>query len=298
MNAMQPQQGIARELSLSEVFSKTFEIFRQGFKKYFVLFVVVEAIIGVVTAIAQKAFILPTLSSNPTPEQLFSWLPAFFGALIPLVAMIGIVSVIFFPIAQGSAIKLASEQIENKETQLGALVRYAASKLLSIWALNLIFGVIVILGFIALVIPGIILAIMYALSFPILLLEDKGILESMGRSRELVRHRWLKTFGTFFIFAIIVAIASGIVSALSGPFGIASPVVSGILSAFYQPLFPILLVVYYYSNCARVSLGPASQTQPAPTTTTQAGMRFCINCGTQMPYPARFCPNCGAKQPA
>jgi hypothetical protein len=42
----------------------------------------------------------------------------------------------------------------------------------------------------------------------------------MGRSRQLVSHRWAKTFGTFLVLAIIVLIASLIFSAITAPLGI------------------------------------------------------------------------------
>lgn len=287
MNGVLPEQDINRELSLKEVISKTFDVYRQGFTKYFVLFVVVGTIIGVVTAIAQHAFIIPTTPSNPTPEQLLNWLPSFFGALVPLVASIGIVNVVLSPIAQGGAIKLASEQIVKGKAELWPSVRFAASKLLWVWALNIIVGVLVVLGFIALVIPGILLAIMFALAFPVLLLENKGVFDSMGRSRELVSHRWFKTFATLLVLGIIVAIASAILSAISQPFGIVGPLVNGILSAVYQPLPPILLAVYYYSNLARI----------APDTVARDGTKFCVNCGAKLASSPTFCPQCGAKQP-
>ena len=258
MNGVQQEQKIERELTLGEVISKTFEVFRRDFTKYVVLFAVVEVIIGVVTALAQNAFVLPTPPPNPSPQQFFSWFSGFLGALVPLVASILIVTAVFFPIAQGSAIKLASEQIEKARADLGASVRFAASKLIRIWALSVVVGIIVVLGFIALVVPGIILAIMFSLAFPVLLIENKGVLDSMRRSRELVGHRWLKTFGVYLILGIIVAVASFIVGAISRPFGVASPVVNGLLSALYQPLFPILLAVYYYSSVARTTPLPAS----------------------------------------
>jgi hypothetical protein len=297
VNGVLPEQGIERELSLAEVISKTFDLYRQGFTRYFLLFVVVEAVIGVVTGIAQHAFILPTVPSNPTPQEFFNWMPGLFGALIPLVGLIGIVNIVFFPIAEGGAIKLASEQIEKRQAELGASIRFAASKLLWIWALSIVVGVILFLGFIALIIPGIILAIMFALALPVLLLENKGVFDSMGRSRELVRHRWLKTFATFLLLAIIVIICSAIASAVSGPFGVASPVVNALLSAFYLPLSPILMTVYYYSNHARMTPIPTGQPL-APATSAQPGTRFCTNCGTQLASSATFCPNCGARQSA
>ena len=170
-----------------------------------------------------------------------------------------------------------------------------SQKLLSIWALNIIVGIIVFLGFIALIVPGIILAIMFSLALPVLLIENKGVTESMGRSRVLVGQRWLKTFATLLVLGIIVIIASVIISAIKGLFGIASPVVNGILAAFYQPLFPILLAVYYYSNLARISQPPPSPMWTGPTTTAPPGVKLCPTCGTQNVSSATFCTKCGAR---
>ncbi len=292
---MQPEQRIRRELSLGDVISKTFELYRRDFTKYFVIFAVVGVIIGIVTALARQAFVLPTLPPNPTPQQVSNWSLGFFETLVLLVALISIVTVVFSPIAQGTAIKLASERIEKGHAEMGTSVRFAVSKLLWIWALSIVVGVIVILGFIALIVPGIILAIMFSLAFPVLLIENKGILESMGRSRELVSHRWLKTFATFLVLGIVTVVASAIINAISGLLGVAGPVVDGLLSAFYQPLFPILLTVYYYSNLARITPLPADQMPTGPTMTAQAGMKFCPTCGTQLVSSATFCFQCGAR---
>src|SRR3989454_10795611 len=292
---MQPEQGISRELSLGENISKTFEVYRREFAKYFVLFAIVGVIVQVVTTLAQQAIVLPTLPVNPTSEQVSSWFAALFGAFFLLIGAIFIVNIVFSTIAEGSAIKLASEQITKGEANLGAAIKLAISRLLSIWALSIIVVIIVFLGTLALVVPGIILAIMFSLALPVLLIENKGVTESMGRSRQLVSHRWGKTFGTFLVLGIIVLIASLIFSAITAPLGIIGPVVNGILSAFYQPLFPILMAVYYYSNLARISTLPADQMPTAPTMTAQAGMKFCPSCGTQLASSATFCSKCGAK---
>jgi len=292
---MQPEQGIKRELSLGEVLSKTFELYRRDFTKYFVLFAVVGVIIGVVTTLARQAFVLPTLPSHPTPQQFSSWFSAFLGAFFLLFGVILVVTVVFSAIAQGSSIKLASERIENGHANIGASVRFAVSKLLWIWALSIVVGVILILGFIALIVPGIILAIMFSLAFPVLLIENKGVLDSMGRSRELVSHRWLKTFATFLVLGIVILVASVIVSAISGLLGVAGPVVNGLLSAFFQPLSPILLTVYYYSNLARITPPPTGQMPTSGFAMAQGGMRFCPTCGTQLVSSATICFQCGAR---
>jgi hypothetical protein len=292
---MQPEQGISRELGLGEAISKTFQVFRQDFAKYFVLYAVVGIIVQVVTTLAQQAFVVPMLPMNPTPQQVSNFFSGLFGALFLLIGVIFVVNIIFSTIAQGSAITLASEQITKGEASLGASIRFATSRLLSIWAVSIVVGIIVFLGILALIVPGIILAVMYSLALPVLLIEKKGVFESMSRSRQLVSHRWAKTFGTFLVLGIIVIAASLIFGAITSPLGIAGTIVNGILTALYQPLFPILLAVYYYSNLARTAAPPPGQMPMGPSTTFQAGMKFCPACGAQNASSATFCTKCGAK---
>ena len=291
---MTPEEGITKELSLGEVVSKTFELCRRNFVKYTVLFLVVEVVIGLASVWAYGAFPLPTLPASATTSQdIANWASGFFTNLIYLVGVVGIVSLVFGTIAYGSTIRMASEEVENKPVDLSEAVRFAASKMPWMWVLGIVLGIIIGLGFIALIIPGIILVIMFSVSFQALLVENAGIGGSLRRSRELVSHRWLKTFAVFLVFAIIIGIAATIASAISAPFGYWSQLVSSLLSAFYQPIIPVATTVYFYSNRARIAPAfPVSAVMPAP------GMKFCPNCGTQLLTSATFCPNCGAKQPA
>ncbi len=80
---MQPEQGISRELGLGEVISKTFEVYRREFAKYFVLFAIVGVIVQVATTLAQQAFVLPNLPVNPTPQQFSAYFSAFVWSTAP-----------------------------------------------------------------------------------------------------------------------------------------------------------------------------------------------------------------------
>ncbi len=293
---VQPDQNIRRELSFGEVFSKTFNLYKTDFAKYFILFAVVGVIVQVATALAQQAFAVPMLPMNPTPQQASSYFSALLVSLFLLIGVIFVVDIIFSTIAQGSAIILASDQITKGQVSLGPSIKNSVSRLLSIWALSIIVGIIVGLGLIALIAPGVILAIMYSLALPVLLIEKKGVLESMSRSRQLVGHRWGSTFGILLVLGIILIIISLIFGAITGPFGIPGTVVNGILSAFYQPLYPILLTVYYYSNLARITIPSGGQIWPGQVPPAQAGMKFCTNCGTLLPSTATLCFKCRAPQ--
>jgi hypothetical protein len=268
---MSAGQGITQELSFGQVVSKTLELFRRDYVKYLIPFLVMEAIVGVSTTLLQRAITVPALPASATPQQVLSWAPGFFGAVVSLVAAVGIIVLIFYPIVIGTAVKLASEEIETGRADLGASIRFAATKLVSLWVVGILVGIIIVLGLIALVVPGIILGIMFSLVVPVIVIESPGVLESMGRSRKLVGNRWLKTFGLFIVFGVIIMIATYIVDLISTLFGAASTAVSSILSAFYIPMIPILLTVYYYSNKARIAPPPVSPTPVSPAPTILAG---------------------------
>jgi hypothetical protein len=90
------------------------------------------------------------------------------------------------------------------------------------------------------------------------LIENVGVFESLGRSRKLVGGRWLKSLGVYIVIGIILGIAAGIASLISSLFGIASSFVSSLISAFYIPIVPIALTIYYYSNRVRITPPQAS----------------------------------------
>jgi hypothetical protein len=292
---------MSRELSIGEILSRTFELYRNNFTSFVLLFAVIEAVIGVLNWLASTLVTMPVAPTNPTLGQTLSYFSSFLGAFAITILVSFVVSVVFLPVAEGATIKMASEEITGTKIGLMGGVRYAFSKLLSLWVLSIIVGIVVFLGFIALIVPGIILVIMFSLALPALLIENVGVFDSMRRSRQLVSHRWLKTFAVVIVLAIIIGIVELILNTISLVAGPGSGILGSILSALYQPVIPIFLSVYYYSNVARTTPAAAS---PAPTTAPPTagasftGMKFCPSCGTQMPSSAAFCPKCGASQPA
>jgi len=289
------EEGISGELGLGGVISKTFDLFRRDFVKYFLVFAVAEVVIGMAALLAHHFVQLPTVPTNPSN---LSWLPGYLSAVFGLYLIIEVATLVVLPIAEGAAIKMAAEAIEGGPVAFGASVTFVLSKLVWLWVVSLIVGVIVVLGFVALIVPGVILAIMFCLALPALLLENAGVVGSLNRSRELVSHRWGKTFATFLVLGLILVVVGVVVGAIGGAFGSAGPVVTDFLSAFYEPIVPIALTVFFFSNRARIT--PLPQIGPAPVrygAVPRPGMKFCSNCGTQLIASATFCSNCGAKQP-
>jgi len=276
-----------RELDAGEVVSQTFALYSRNFSKYLVTFLLVEAVVGVLDTLLRAAIVVPTLPTELTPEETLILLPAYLEPLLLLLVLTGIVSWIIGSWGTVAAISLTSEELRGGRADVREGLRFGASKLPAAWAISLLYGVIVFFGALALYVPGIILGIMFSLALPAIMTENSGVLDSFGRSRELVGHRWLKTFAIFLLFGVIFFPATLIVNLVGGLAGAVSYLVVSLLSAFYAPLMPILLTVYYYSNVARLAPPQAPYAQPS-------GFRFCPSCGEPIAEPDQsFCRKCG-----
>jgi hypothetical protein len=66
------------------------------------------------------------------------------------------------------------------------------------------------------------------------------------------------------LLGIIVAIFNGVFVLIASPFGIVSPLISGILTALITPIFSIAITLYYYSMKARTL--PTPPPPPPPQT--------------------------------
>ena len=102
---------------------------------------------------------------------------------------------------------------------LESAYRFALTRLIPYLVVSFISGVLIFLGFLLLIIPGVILLIWFLFSQLILLLEDKGPIEALRASREYVRGRWFKVAGRLAFLILVSLIISGIISFFSSLFG-------------------------------------------------------------------------------
>jgi uncharacterized membrane protein len=147
------------------------------------------------------------------------------------------------------------DKIEKGEADLGASFSFALSKLVPLLIAQFISGFLLMVGLFLFIIPGIIIAIMFSLIVPSIVVEQKGAFESLGRSKKLVSNRWLKTFALIVILGIIYLVVSGVALVLATPLETVLPeigiLVTNIVSAFVNPISPIAMTYLYYAMVAR-----------------------------------------------
>ena len=257
-------KNLQRELSIGEILTQTFNLYSRNFVQYLIPFLVAGILTGLVTVAVRSAIVIPAAPVQATSQQLSAWFPAYLIATVTSIFLSGIVSWIANGFTTGIAIKFTSDVLERGQANLQTSFHFTLTKVLSLLAASIITGIFIVLGFIALIIPGIILALMFSLVYPAIMLEGTGVFGSLSRSRELVSNRWQKTLGLLLVVGIIVAIANWVFALIASPFGVISPLISSILTALITPIFAIATTLYYYSMRAR-TLPPPPPPPPAQT---------------------------------
>jgi len=139
---------------------------------------------------------------------LLGWFGAFVGALIALAGVFWI---------QG-ALVIAIEDVRDGRVDLS--IRETLNRVLprlnTLTLAGLLAAVGITIGFLLLIVPGLILITLWLLIVPAIMLENCGVFESFGRSRQLVSGHGWSVFGVIVITVLIligVNIVLGIVQA-------------------------------------------------------------------------------------
>jgi len=178
------------------------------------------------------------------------------GAFSPLMLVFSIGVAIVGIIAEAAIIY--SVVTEGREVSITEAYRKGASLFWSFLLVQIITGLIVGLGFIALVIPGIYLAVRYSFSAFVLVDEGKKGMEALSRSRDLVKGRWFEVFIRF-VFVIVLSLipfAIFFVIDSSSTFG---QILQNLLSLILAPLWILYVYNVYKALKGSVSKQTAEQ---------------------------------------
>lgn len=246
----------SRELSIGEILSLTLNLYLSKFSQFFLPFLIAGIITGLSTYAIMSSFPLPTQPNANAPyEELFEWLVALLTTAIIVTVLSALVTWIVTTPTTGIVTKYASDQIEKGTSNLGASLNFTIPKLPSLLIAQFIIGILTAIGMLLFFIPGIIISIIFLLTIPAIIVEQKGAFESLGRSRRLVRNRWLKTFALLLIIGIILGTVISIVNLLTLPLNTTYPNISiliiNIAFSFVAPISPIAITYLYYAMGAR-----------------------------------------------
>lgn len=117
-------------------------------------------------------------------------------------------------LATAACVKAVADAYLDRPPDWRASLRSAGGRFGSLLWLSLLYVLLLIPAFLALIIPGIWLAVACILAYPVLMLEGKRGRKALERSFRLVRGRWWPTFGAVVVAYLLAAVAQALVVAV------------------------------------------------------------------------------------
>jgi hypothetical protein len=214
------------------------------YMKNFALMVGLSAMVNVPLLIF--SVVVPLLQQT---NIVFACLTVLFGGLTVFLSLL-----IVAPLVTGAASKAIGESFLGNEITAGAALKFAWGYVWTLLLIQIVVGLIVFVGFLLLIVPGIIFLLSYSLVAPITVLEksrDGAMIRN--RSWNLVKgHRW-KAFAILVVVLVAQFLPSSVSLLIQLSAGPESPVaeavgsvISGIAGLLTYPLSPIAFTLLYY----------------------------------------------------
>ena len=293
----------------AKILGKALRFYGDKFSLLFFPFLIVSPIKSLLWRMALD--LIPQFKVKPGFTEIF--LVEFINyltILIPILAVFSVISWLIDVFPSGLIVRYSSDIFEGRPSNLKVSFRAVASKALSLLSASFIAGLSVILGFILLIIPGIIMAVVFSLTMPAIIIEGLGGFEGLRRSRELASREWWRVFSvlafTFLLTVTAAAVGDVMCSLLFVTERYSKLLIMSIIISITKPLQPVALTYLYYSLSA--SQKPPEiyktfpQTIPLPPRMNRESQeatvfhpKFCYKCGQRLPLDAVYCPRCGIR---
>jgi hypothetical protein len=198
-------------------------------------------------------------------------LTALLVAASPALGLVGfLISLVASTLFTGMVVELVADiQDGKRDATPGQLLRAATPVLGQLIFVGIVAGIGIVIGFILIIVPGLILITIWSVAAPVVVLERPGGLRALGRSRELVKGNGWNVFAVILLLVILVGVVTvlleGAAAAAGTGAGIVVRVIVGILTA---PISSLAAAVLYFELRGTPTGGTP---EPDPSGPFQAG---------------------------
>jgi hypothetical protein len=243
-----------RPLSTGELLDRTFSLYRMHFGLFIGIFALPHLVV--------LAFQCLGVAVKAPGNQFSNLLSTFFWSMGAL-----FFTVIVSAASQAATVIAVSQVHLDRPASVMESFSRVRGEIAGVIGLSMMVGLAVFAGLIALIVPGILLALMWSLAVPVKILENKSATEAMSRSSDLTkgnRGRIFVIWVLFFVLSIGVGLllrwpleaAAGVSSIIglqrsSGGWQVALLVSTFISECLVGPLATIAFALVYYDERVR-----------------------------------------------
>ena len=187
----------------------------------------------------------PATSAAP-PDLGGTFATAFFGAFVIMIVLQYLLT--------GTVVYGTLQYLDGQKSSIFSSLAQGLRRIFPIVIVAIITTILVWIGLILLIVPGVIVALMLCVAIPVLMVEGPGIIASLSRSRALTKGSRWRLLGLFLIALIattvvtmVISLVAGLVLMLLGDLGATvSTVVDLALQLFTTVFLAVVLAVTYH----------------------------------------------------
>lgn len=161
-----------------------------------------------------------------------------------------VVSLAVATLYQGMVVGLVKDiQDGRRDSSVGELMRSVAPVVLPLIGAGLLIGLGAGAGFLLLVVPGLYLITIWAVVAPVIVIERRGVFDSLGRSRALVKGNGWPVLGVLVVAFLIAIVATLVMLALAEAIAdgeILAIVLSALGTTVTAPISALVASVLYF----------------------------------------------------
>jgi hypothetical protein len=230
-----------RARSSTELIDATFQLLRRNAAGLLTL----SALFTIPSTIAQVTLLRPAMIRPGAGPVAFSASSYGSGFLLYF-----LVAIILSSIFQTAMIIASSDAYLGREINIADALQRALPKAFTIFVAYILASIGIGIGFVFLVVPGIILALMWYATPCAIVFENAGIGAALSRSSALSKDLKGHVFLTFLLAFVIYLVGYFIIAAIAGVVGTLSSFANTIVLALgltlLVPIFPLVIVLLYY----------------------------------------------------
>jgi hypothetical protein len=234
-------------VTVGGILGEAWRLYTKFFARFFVVAAIVYLIINLLGA-------------------LLGWAVGTGSSVRVLVALITtVISLVGTFWVQGALVYAVEDVRDGRiDSSIGDLYERVQPYLGTLILAGILAGIGIAIGFVLLIVPGLILLTWWCLIVPVIALEGKKVGESFGRSRELVRGHGWTVFAVVIITVLASAIASGLIQSIFSFLNAFFRYWIGgtIANAIVDPFLAVALTLMYF----HLREGPATEAAAAPAT--------------------------------
>jgi hypothetical protein len=233
------------KLDTARVFERVFAIYRDQFTLLIPAALMVFLPVAILSGVVYAA--------TPGPLELL------------VILVVGAIAGVYF---QGMVVEAARDILDGRRDHtVGSLFRSVTPVVVPLAIAGILAGIATGIGFILLIVPGLILLTIWAVIAPVIVIERTGAIDAFGRSRELVRGNGWQVFGVIVVVYLLQFVSSLVLQALANSISdsfTAYAVSELIVRLLVAPLSALAAAVLYFELAARPQTTSTEGVAPAP----------------------------------